>query len=83
MNRTKTILAAAVVAVSTIAFVLVRSPKQPSEPTSPLSTAQGIAPNQSDPATTSERVPQSREDGIVPLPTDAVGVSKPKETKKN
>jgi hypothetical protein len=85
MNRTKIILilTVAVIAAGATAFAFLRSPGHAIEPTSPTPTTQGISATESDPATTSEPVPQLREDGIVPLPTDAVGVWKPDETKKN
>ncbi len=49
---------------------------------SAVSQPSGTAPTDTDPAMTSESVPQLEEDGIMPLPTDAVGRSPPEEASR-
>jgi hypothetical protein len=69
MNRTKTIfvLAAAVIAVGAIAFVIMRSFNQPSEPIFQPSTAQGIAPSGSDPLSGFPSADEDTEAALVAL----------------
>ncbi len=76
MNRTRIItIAAIVITIAGLAYFRL-SPR--SNDTQSLPPA-GASPVDTDPAMTTEPAPQLKEDGIVPLPIEAVGRSSPED----
>jgi len=61
--------------------LIFKSRNHPDDASGPSDNA-GIGPATSDPAMTTESVPQINEEGVVPLPTPAVGRSPPEEKKQ-
>jgi hypothetical protein len=80
LNRTKAIgTAVAVLVIAIAGLVVVRSVNK-SDGAAAVSERVppgGVAPAVSDPAMTTESVPESRQEGVVPLPSDAIGRSPP------
>ncbi len=74
--RIVVIVTATAIAIGVLGYFRFSDPRP-----SPVSQSSGASPMDTDPAMTSESVPQLKEDGIVPLPTDAVGRSLSEETR--
>ncbi len=76
MLRARIVIVAAIaIAIGLLVYFRFSDPRS-----SAVSQSSGAAPMDTDPAMTSESVPQLKEDGIAPLPTDAVGRSFPEES---
>lgn len=77
MNKTRVIVGAVVVAAAIAVLVLMKSTDRGSNAASSSAPRSDVPPKPAGPAMATQSVLRTREEGVVPLPSDAMGISPP------